>query len=44
MRFSDFKYKKNVSPSGKSYNFIVNLDFEDGKLSFITPTNRKNCI
>lgn len=36
LRFSDFKYKKNISPSGKSYNFIVNLDFEDGKLSFIT--------
>lgn len=36
LRYSNFKYKKNIDNSGKSYNFIVNLEFEDGKLSFIT--------
>ncbi|MEJ5172804.1 MAG: hypothetical protein WHT47_03745 [Hydrogenothermaceae bacterium] len=36
LRNSTFKYKKTVNDNGKSYHFILNLDFEDGKVSIIT--------
>lgn len=36
LKFSDFKYFKNITDSQKSYHFVVNLDFEDGALSFVT--------
>ncbi|MCX7760004.1 MAG: flagellar hook-length control protein FliK [Hydrogenothermaceae bacterium] len=36
LKNSTFKYKKTVKDNGKSYHFIVNLDFEDGKVSIIT--------
>ncbi|MEZ0322884.1 MAG: hypothetical protein ABWJ98_01045 [Hydrogenothermaceae bacterium] len=36
LKNSTFKYKKSVNDNEKSYYFIINLDFEDGKLSVIT--------
>lgn len=35
LKFSSFKYTNKVLENGKSHYFIVNLDFEDGKLSVI---------
>lgn len=36
LKFSDFKYTRKISNNIKSHYFIINLDFEDGKLSLIT--------
>lgn len=36
LRFSDFKYTKHILNNNKTHYFILNLDFEDGRLSLIT--------
>lgn len=42
LRFSDFKYTKKIVNNNKTHYFIVNLDFEDGKLSVITQLTQDN--